>query len=458
MPPRRLWGARFTAPLSETLRRLNDSFPVDHVLLPEEIRASTAWARALRRAGVLRAREAAALIAALGRIGRRRIGTDVAAHEDVHSYVEAALRARLGPVAGKIHSGRSRNDQVATDLRLYLKAALLEARAATLELCGALARRAAAEAATAMPGYTHLKRAEPVTFGHFCLAYVEMLLRDVSRLDEARARGDECPLGSAALSGTPLPIDRARLSRDLGFARAAANSLDAVSDRDLAADYLYAAALLLVHLSRLSEDLIVYSSDEFGFVALPDALATGSSRMPHKRNPDLLELARGHAARAIGDLAGLLALLKGLPTAYDKDLQLDKEPVFRMRATLLLVLPAMTALVGGLRLDRARMRRAASGDAMLATDLADALAARGVPFRRAHEMVGAALVRADARGVSLEALGPGGGITAADFRALDVDRSLRRRRAPGGTAPARVGRAAADAARRIARLRAGGSR
>ena len=448
-----LWGGRFSAPPGEALRRLNDSFSFDRELFDADVEASIAWAEALRRARALRPVEAARLVRALRAI--RAEGCAAARdgeHEDVHSYVEAALARRVGALAGKLHTGRSRNDQVATDLRLYLRGAFGEAQRGALDLAGALAARAEREAATAMPGYTHSKRAEPVTFGHWCLAYVEMLLRDAARLASAGVRADECPLGAGALSGTPLSIDRARLARALAFARPSANSLDAVSDRDAAAEYLFAADLLLVHLSRMAEDLIFFSSDESGFVELPDSLATGSSRMPHKKNPDVLELARGHAGRAIGDLAGLLSILKGLPLAYDKDLQLDKEPVFRARRTLAAVLPAIAGVIRGLSLDREAMRSAAADERFLVTELADALARRGVPFREAHATVGRRLAAALAARTTLCALGEGGGIRASDLAALDVDRALARRAAAGGTAPRAVRRAAGVAARRIARL------
>jgi argininosuccinate lyase len=254
------------------------------------------------------------------------------------------------------------------------------------ELAKTLASKAVEHASTPMPGYTHLKQAEPVTFGHWCLAYVEMLQRDLSRIADALRRGDECPLGSAALAGTPLPIDRERLAKSLGFARATKNSLDAVSDRDFAAEYLFAASMLMSHLSRLAEDLIFFTSDEAAYAELPDAMATGSSRMPHKKNPDVLELTRGHAGRSLGELTGFLALLKGLPLAYNKDLQLDKEPLFRTRAMLAALLPALAALIAGLQIHDA-MRAAASSDLLLATDAADELAAKGIPFREAHEIV-----------------------------------------------------------------------
>lgn len=444
-----LWGGRFTAPPAEVLKRLNDSFAVDRELLAEDVEGSLAWARALGKAGVLSTSEVKKLAAALRRVEAPK----ELDHEDVHSYVEATIKESLGALGGKLHTGRSRNDQVATDLRLWLKKALTEARGLALDLAEALAARASEEAATPMPGYTHLKRAEPVTFGHWALAYVEMLLRDADRLSSALERADECPLGSGALSGTPLPVDRAALAKDLGFARPTANSLDAVSDRDAAADYLYASALLLSHLSRLAEDVIAYSSDEFGFVELPDTLATGSSRMPHKKNPDLLELTRGHAGRAIGELAGLLSILKGIPLAYDKDLQLDKEPLFRSRAIVGAVLPALTALVTDLVLHRDRMAAAAGDDRLLATELADALAARGIPFREAHEIVGKRISAALAAGKGLRELGPGDGITAQDLLKMTLARALRKRTAFGGTSPLRVKSAAAAALSRIQKAR-----
>ena len=453
MARRQLWGGRFSEPPAQALRVFNDSFGFDRALFTEDVRGSIAWARALGAAGVLSPGDLRKLVSGLEEIGSEVGKSGVppdADDEDVHSFVEARLAAKLGPLAGKLHTGRSRNDQVATDFRLYVKEALAEGAAAARVLALALARRAEAEAATPMPGYTHLKRAEPVTFGHWCLAYVEMLRRDAGRFDNAFSRADECPLGSGALSGTPLPIDREALARSLGFLRPTANSLDAVSDRDAAAEFLFAAALLLVHLSRLGEDLIVFTSDEFGFAALPDALATGSSRMPQKKNPDVLELARGHAGRAIGELAGLLALLKGLPLAYDKDLQLDKEPVFRVRGVLAAALPALTGLVEGLHLDRERMALAASDDRLLATELADALAKRGMPFREAHEIVGRRIAEAEALGTTLAALGPTLEITVQDLQALDVRRALAKRDITGGTAPRQVARAAKAAVRRLA--------
>jgi argininosuccinate lyase len=444
-----MWGGRFTDGPSALLRALNDSFAFDRELFAEDVEGSIAWAGALLSCGVLSSEEHARLVDALrslrgagvppasrgtsraadesaGRDARRLAGETPARHEDaedVHSFVEASLRELVGPLAGKLHTGRSRNDQVATDLKLWLKKACDDVSALTSSLVQALAQRALDEAATPMPGYTHLKQAEPITFGHWCMAYVAMLRRDLSRIADATSRGDECPLGSAALAGTPLAIDRDALARELGFARATSNSIDAVSDRDFAAEYLFCASLLLSHLSRLAEDLIFFTSDEAGYAELPDALATGSSRMPQKKNPDVLELTRGHAARAIGELTGFLALLKGLPLAYNKDLQLDKEPLFRTRATLAVLLPALTALVASLQLNRERMRDAAGSELLLATARADRLAATGIPFREAHEQIGRTL---------------------GDASSITVEEALNAKNVKGGTAPQRVQEAARE--------------
>ena len=452
---RDLWGGRFASGPAEVLRRFNDSWSFDRALLAADVAGSIAWAEELGRSSVLSAPEVRKIVKGLREVEaawEAGEGRDADA-EDVHSYVEGELGARIGPLAGKLHTGRSRNDQVATDLRLWLRGSFDAFEVAVLDLASALAARAAEEAATPMPGYTHSKRAEPVTFGHWCLAYAEALLRDADRVRAARRRANECPLGSGALSGTPLVIDRERLARSLGFDRATANSLDGVSDRDAAVEYLFAAALHLSHLSRMAEDLIFFTSDEAGFAELPDALATGSSRMPQKKNPDLLELARGHAGRAIGELAGLLAVVKGLPLAYDKDLQLDKEPLFRVRAVLEAALPALTALVAGLKLRRERMRDAASDDRLLATELADALARRGVPFRQAHDVVGRRFATAEAAGLGLLELPPADGVTEKDLASVDLGRALARRGALGGAAPKRVAQAARRAAARIARER-----
>jgi argininosuccinate lyase len=463
-PEAALWGGRFDGPASATLRRFNDSFSFDYELLAEDIEGSVAWAGALRKAGVLSEAEARRIVKGLAEIARETSGQllPLEQHEDVHSFVEATLRAKIGPLAGKLHTGRSRNDQVATDLKLYVRKAMAEAAAGCLAITGILANLSEVESETAMPGYTHLQQAEPVTFGHWCGAYVAMLLRDAGRLLDARERAGELPLGSGALSGTPVKIDRQALSKALAFTHPTANSLDGVSDRDFAADYLYASAMLLGHLSRLAEDLIFFNTDEVAFVTLPDAMSTGSSRMPQKKNPDVLELTRGHAARAIGELTGLLALLKGLPLAYNKDMQLDKEPLFRTRATLAAALPALAELLSGLQLDRPRMRRAASADLLLATEVADAMAARGIPFRDAHRAVSARIGEALREEKTLLQLGPSSSgrrssgdrpsITASDLEALDVERALGRRRSAGGSAPVQVKRAAIAARKKVAQL------
>ena len=422
----KLWGGRFEREPSPLLRRLNDSFAFDRELFDDDVEGSIAWARALAGAGVLSDDELDAILGALVRI-EPPAGGD---YEDVHSYVEAKLYELIGAGAGKLHTGRSRNDQVATDLKLWLKRACNEALEIVTTLIATLASRASDEAATPMPGYTHSKQAEPITFGHWCLAYVEMLRRDRARFTSAVERGDESPLGSGALAGTPLSIDRDELARSLGFARATANSIDAVSDRDFAAEYLFASAMLLTHLSRLAEDLIFFTSDEAAYAELPDAMSTGSSRMPQKKNPDVLELARGYAARSIGELTGFIALLKGLPLAYDKDLQLDKEPLFRTRAVITSLLPALNELIDGLLLDRDRMRAAAGGDALIATAVADALAATGMPFREAHDQV--------SRNLSdLPSLAKQHGVT--------LDGMLAKKNSYGGTAPERVRAAALSA-------------
>jgi argininosuccinate lyase len=426
-----IWGGRFEGEPSDLLRAFNDSFSFDVQLFAEDVEGSIAWTEALQRAGTLTREESKKMTAALCSVPAP---TDLRSHEDVHSYVESKLRDAIGALAGKLHTGRSRNDQVATDLKLWLKRACDEGIANIRTVAKALAKRASEEAATPMPGYTHSKQAEPITFGHWCLAYCEMLLRDVDRFRSAQMRGDECPLGSGALAGTPLQIDRDELAKSLGFAGATANSLDAVSDRDFAAEYLFCASLLLSHLSRLAEDLIFFTSDEAGYAELPDALATGSSRMPQKKNPDVLELIRGHAGRAIGELTGLLAVMKGVPLAYDKDLQLDKEPLFRIRATLAAALPALAALIAGLKLNRDRMRAAAQSPMLLATAVADAMAAKGTPFREAHERVGRDLA-------SIDKLAKEHGVT--------LESILAKKNSLGGTSPERVKEAAKKMTERV---------
>lgn len=451
-----IWAGRLSGAVDDRFRRFNDSLPFDHRLLAEDLDGSAAWARALARAGVIsetdrhRIEEGLASI----RTAAREDPTSVlaAGDEDVHSYVERELVERIGDLGKRLHTGRSRNDQVATDLRLWSMRSIdarLEEIRAVIDALVALADR---ERDTVFPGYTHLQRAQPILFAHWCLAYVEMLRRDGRRLSDARSRTAVCPLGCAALAGTAYPIDRERLASDLGFEAASVNSLDAVSDRDFAAEILAALAILAVHLSRLAEDLIFYASGEASLVELPDELCSGSSIMPQKKNPDALELVRGKTGMQIGRLTGLLAVLKSLPMAYNKDLQEDKRPLFEAMEETSACLGVLPPLLGGLVVDRPRARDAALGGHANATELADHLVGRGVPFRDAHHQTGRLVARAIERGVRLEdlsieeirELAP-----AADrgvFTALTVDSALAKRSAVGGTAGDQI-------AARLARLR-----
>jgi len=443
-----LWGGRFEGSLDPAAHALNRSLAFDCRLGAEDVAGSRAWARGLARVGVIDAAEAAALDAGLAAVADElAAGTFpfTEADEDIHSAVERRLGELAGPVAGKLHTGRSRNDQVATDLRLWSMAACDRLVALAGRLAGALVDAAAPHLATPLPGLTHLQPAQPVTWAHWLLAHVWPLARDRDRFRRARAAASVLPLGAGALAGTAFPIDRAALAADLGFDAVAPNSLDAVADRDFAAELLFACALCGVHLSRLAEALILFANPAFGFVVLSDAYATGSSLMPQKKNPDPLELARGKAGRLIGDLVGLLTTLKGLPSAYDKDLQEDKEPLFDAVDALEALLPVLAGLIGTMTVVPERMA-AALDPAMLATDLADHLVRRGVPFRQAHALAGRAVRQAEALGVPLTEL-PGdalGGLDPAfepgDAAALTWDAALAARAAEGGTAPAAVAR------------------
>ena len=446
---RALWTGRIAAPPDPEFFAFQRSLPFDARLLPYDLRLNAAWARALERAGRLAAADRARLVEALEAIGRDHAPPEVAQGEaeDVHTWVEAELARRTGDAGRGIHRGKSRNDQVATDLRLWTADAAdaLAAEAASLAL--ALAAQAAAllDAGVVVPGYTHLQQAEPVLAAHWALAHAEAFGRDRRRFGQVRAAAlRACPLGSAALSGTPLPLDREALARDLGFAAPAANSIDAVSDRDFALGFLHAATTAGIHASRLAEDLILWSSVEFAFVRLPDAFTTGSSAMPQKRNADACELARGKAGRLLGRYAGLAATLKGLPGGYNKDLQEDKEALFDACDTARGVLRALAGTVRGLEFDAARARAALSGWT-LAAELAERLAATGLPFRDAYAIVARAVQALEARGASSfdgldaaawAALDPALGPAVVD--GLSVDAALARRAAPGGTAPARV--------------------
>jgi len=441
----KLWGSRFAEQTDALVHRYNASIGFDARLYDEDITGSVAWAEGLAAAGLLTADERDALLAGLEAVraefaaGAFAIVPD---DEDIHSAVERRLTELVGPVGGKLHTGRSRNDQVATDFRLWLMRACDRLDVALRELQAALADSAAA-LDLPLPGYTHLQHAQPITWGHWALAHFWPLARDRQRFAAARRSAAVLPLGAAALAGTAFAIDRAALAARLGFGDVTANSLDAVSDRDFAAEFLFAAALLGVHLSRLAEQLILFSSAEFGFVRLADAYSTGSSIMPQKKNPDTLELTRGKSGRLIGHLTGFLATLKGLPSAYDKDLQEDKEPVFDAADTLELALPVMAGLLRTLELRPERM--AAQLEAgLLATEVADYLVRRGLPFREAHQVVGRVVRLSEERGVAiteleleaLQAISPHFGPDVAD--AMTVPAALAARDLPGGTGPGAV--------------------
>jgi argininosuccinate lyase len=453
----KLWGGRFSGSQDQLAAEFNNSLPFDWRLAAVDVRGSIAWALALARAHVITSLEAEQLVAGLNAIqdeiddGRLDFNTG---EEDIHTLIERRLSDLVGPVAGKLHTGRSRNDQVATDFRLWLLDTIARIDAQLKELQATLIRRAELDlhGKVLLPGYTHFQRAQPVLLSHWWLSHFWPLQRDRERLGQLRDRTAVSPLGAGALAGTAFSIDRAALAKDLGFDSAAPNSLDAVSDRDFAAEFLFVAALQGVHLSRLSEALILYSTTEFGFIELADAFSTGSSLMPQKKNPDPLELARGRAGTLIGYLVGLLAALKALPSAYDKDLQEDKPAVFAAADTLLVMLPVIAGAIDTLTVHADRMRAALDAN-MLATDLADYLVGRDVPFREAHGLAGRAVRRASELGVSLDRL------PADEWKAIsplieedvasvfDFAASVDRRSAIGGTGYAAVKQQLAEAKR-----------
>ena len=403
--PKALWGGRFRSGMAPEMVPLNLCLPVDGRLWREDVRGSMAWARALQKADVLTKKECSALARGLEDVAARieREGLSGAPEEDIHSVVERMLREAVGEVAGKLHTGRSRNDQSATDVRLYGMDACDAVRVQVLALCRALLGLAERGVEAVMPGYTHLQQGQPIRAAQWALAHLWAFVRDVERVAAARAAAAVLPLGSGAVAGCPFPVDRDGLREALGFDRVSENSVDAVSDRDWICDLAYAGAMLGVHLSRLGEDLVLFSSTEFGFVRLSDGFSTGSSLMPQKRNPDVAELARGKSARLVGNLSTLLTLLKGLPTGYNRDLQEDKEALFDTVDTLLLTLPAMAGAVREAELRPDRMLAVMDAQ-LLATDLADYLVRRGVPFRESHEVVGRLVRRAEEGGVALSAL------------------------------------------------------
>jgi argininosuccinate lyase len=443
-----MWGGRFADGPAAVMREINASLPFDKRLWRQDIAGSIAHARMLGAQGIIEQADADTIIAGLEQVAADYEAEGVPgdlALEDIHMATEARLAEKIGPVAGRLHTARSRNDQVATDFRLWVRDAMDEVGRGLAGLQAALVDRAETFADTIMPGFTHLQSAQPVTLGHHLMAYYEMLRRDRMRLADARVRLNECPLGSAALAGTGFPIDRHATASALGFDAPTANSLDAVSDRDFALDYLMAATQIALHLSRLAEEFIIWASQPFGFVSLPDAYSTGSSIMPQKRNPDAAELVRGHSGRIMGCMTSLCVTMKGLPLAYSKDMQDDKPPVFEAHDLLGLSIAAMTGMVETVTFRTERMRALAESGFATATDLADWLVREGkVPFREAHHITGRAVKAAEEAGVALADL-PIAALQAIDSRidarvydVLTVDASVASRKSHGGTAPDQV--------------------
>jgi argininosuccinate lyase len=448
-----LWSGRFEGEPDPAAFQFGVSFPFDRQLFEDDVTGSLAWVEALSAAGVLTEDEGRTLTAGLTAIRDRGLNDPAfvtGPDEDVHAFVERQLVALVGEAGKRLHTGRSRNEQVSLDLRLYLRRRIPLLQQRLENLIGALLDAAERAEDAVMPAYTHLRRAMPVLVAHFFLAHVAALRRDHARLAAASAEADAMPLGSGAVAGTGYAVDPARLARRLGFSRVVANSLDASSDRDFVSAFLHACALAMVHLSRLAEDLILFSSEEFGFFSLADASSTGSSMMPQKKNPDPLELVRGKAGRAIGHLTGWLATMKGIPSGYDKDLQEDKEATFDAEATLANALVATTAVIRPLNLDRGASAQAAAG-LLLATDVADFLTLRGMPFRTAHEVVGAMVRQLIREGRDFASL------TLPEWRAFNEvfdegilqvvtpQASVRARRTPQSTHPDAVAAALAEA-------------
>lgn len=438
-----LWGSRFDKQPDELFARFQNSFHFDWRMYDADIRGSIAYAKALARGGILTDDEARGIERGLKQIGEefaRGAFETKPNDEDIHTAVERRLHELIGDAAHKLHTGRSRNDQVATDTRLYVLDAIGRTDSAIRDLLSAICQQAEQHLDLLIPGYTHVRRAQPILFSHYLLSFFWMLQRDCERFGGAKKRASVLPLGSGALAGNPFQIDREFLARELGFERVSENSLDAVSDRDFIAEFLFAASLLQVHLSRLAEDFVYYSAPEFGFITLDDAYTTGSSIMPQKKNPDSMELVRGKTGRIIGDLTTLLVVLKGTPSTYDKDFQEDKEPLFDAVDTLEMTLPVVSGVVRTLRVNAGSMR-AALDETMLATDLAEYLVRRGLPFRQAHYIVGALVKQAESRRMELSALSLDEFRAASDafaedvYAVFDFDASVRARDVFGGTAP-----------------------
>ncbi len=454
-----MWGGRYKLGPAEIMEKINASIGFDRRLYAQDIAGSMAHAEMLVARGILSATDGRAIRRGLQQVlaeiesGKFRFSTKL---EDIHFNVEARLTELIGPAGGRLHTARSRNDQVALDVRLWVRDTIDRLEPMLADLQAALISRAEQHAGTIMPGFTHLQTAQPITFGHHLLAYVEMFGRDRSRLADCRARLNESPLGAAALAGTPHPIDRNRTAKALGFDRPMANSLDAVSDRDYVIEFLGAASLCAVHLSRLAEEIVIWCSAPFRFVSLSDAFTTGSSIMPQKRNPDAAELTRAKVGRIVGSFIALCTVLKGLPLTYQKDMQEDKEPLFDAADSLELGIAAMTGMIRDLKANPERMRAVASADYSVATDLADWLVREiGLPFRQAHHVTGVLVGKAADKGIDLEALplaemqAVEPRITKAVYKVLTVEASVNARKSFGGTAPANVARAVKEARRRF---------
>jgi argininosuccinate lyase len=451
----KMWSGRFRQPLDPDFERWQRSFDFDRRLLTHELAASSAHARALKSAGILDSTELIAILQGLERIGEQTASStefledDEA--EDVHHFVEKQLVALIGDIGYKLHSGRSRNEQIATDLRLYVRTAIDQIRADVAAWGNVLLDRAEQAGGAAMPAYTHLQRAEPVLVSHWLLAYIEMFLRDAERLADCRKRMNACPLGSGAVAGATLPLDRRAMAADLDFDQPTANSIDATSDRDFVLEFVNTISLLALHLSRWAEEMIMFSSEEYGFLRLPEAYSTGSSAMPQKKNPDLLELTRGKCARVIGDATTLQICLKGLPLAYNKDLQETQEPLFDAADTVISILPLVTGWMKAVEFNYEVMQKASQSGFMNAWAAATYLVQRGVPFRLAHEQVGKAVQlclekHCELQDLSLEELQSVNAKFNQDvYACLTLESVLAIHDVPGGTAPARVRQAIADA-------------
>jgi argininosuccinate lyase len=453
----KLWGGRFGKAADETIEAFTASLPFDRRMALHDVRGSIAHVRMLGRCKIIPAADAARIEQGLREIsGELESGVlEPQGAEDIHSFVEQQLTARMGPVAGRLHTARSRNDQVATDERLYLKEVVTELQARVRTLQRVLVRHAEAHTRTVLPGMTHMQHAQPIVLAHHLLAYFWMLERDRSRLDDGARRADVLPLGAGALAGTPFPIDREMVARELGFARVSENSLDSVADRDFVLEMAAALSILMVHLSRLAEEVVLWNTREFGFIALDDSVATGSSIMPQKKNPDVAELVRGKTGRVCGNLSGLLMVMKGLPLAYNSDMQEDKEQLFDSIDTVCGCLAAMTRLLETTTFRPERMHAATHGDFSTATDLADYLVRQGMPFREAHGVVGRIVRWCEENGKTLEEL------DAAALRGFSeqfapgaealvtVVGSAEARRSHGGTSPEQVERQLAQAKNRL---------